>query len=149
MLIGNCRSFWKILTEKLLTFVTVKKFNPYFLPSIAGVCSLYATHREVEKVHALFYQYRVLPSKANELHGKISGAMATVLVFADTDDIGRARCGRFIARHHWEIEKFLRVMFMGPQQIENLNAELVGVYKQAEKFGIAACFDSWSTHHFR
>ncbi|MFT5700244.1 MAG: hypothetical protein ACI8ZB_003116 [Desulforhopalus sp.] len=105
---------------------------------------LSTTHSEVKKVYALFYQYRVLPAKSNELHGKISGAMATVMVFADTDDIGRARCGRFIARHHWEIERFLRVMFMGPQQIDNLNTELSKVYKRAESFGIAACFDSWS-----
>ena len=95
-------------------------------------------------MHALFYQYRVQPSKSNELYGKISGAMATVMVFADTDEVGRARCGRFIARHDWKIEKFLRVMFMGPQQIENLNAELARLYKRAEHFGIAVCFDSWS-----
>lgn len=100
-------------------------------------------------MYALFYQYRILPSTSNELHGKISGAMATVIVFADTDDIGRARCGRFIAKHHWEIEQFIRVMFMGPQQIENLNPELSSVYKKAEKFGIGACFDSWSVSHKR
>jgi hypothetical protein len=98
-------------------------------------------------MHALFYQYRILPSTSNELHGKISGAMATVIVFADTDDIGRARCGRFIAKNHWKIKNFMRVMFMGTQQIENLNPELTRVYKQAEKFGIAACFDNWSVAH--
>jgi hypothetical protein len=98
-------------------------------------------------MHALFYQYRILPSTSNELHGKIAGAMATVIVFADTDNMGRARCGRFIAKHHWRIEKFIRVMFMGPQQIENLNPELMSVYKKAENFGIGACFDSWSVAH--
>lgn len=98
-------------------------------------------------MYALFYQYRVLPSKSNELYGKISGAMATLVVFADTDDVGRARCGRFIARHHWHIKQFIRVMFMGPQQIKNLNADLSKVYKRAEKFGIAVCFDSWSVVH--
>ena len=95
-------------------------------------------------MHALFYQYSVLPSTSNELCGKISGAMATVIVFADNDDMGRARSGRFIAKHHWRIEKFIRVMFIGPRQIENLNPELTSVYKNAEKFGIGACFDSWS-----
>ena len=95
-------------------------------------------------MHALFYQYRVLPSKSNELKGKIAGALATLVVFADSDEVGRDRCGRFIARHHWEIEKFIKVMFMGPMQIKNLNAELSKVYKRAENFGIAACFDSWS-----
>ncbi|TKB07661.1 hypothetical protein [Desulforhopalus sp. IMCC35007] len=96
-------------------------------------------------MHVLFYQFRVLPGKSNKLRGKIVGALATVMVFADSDDVGRARCGRFISQNDWEIEKFIKVMFMGPQQIENLNCELAKVYKRAEKFGIAACFDSWSS----
>ncbi len=100
-------------------------------------------------MHALFYQYRILPSKSNELYGKISGGMATVIVFADTDAVGRARCGRFISKNHWQIEKFMRVMFMGPQQIQNLNPELKRVYQTAERFGIAACFDSWSAPQTR
>ncbi|BHH85745.1 hypothetical protein [Desulforhopalus sp. 52FAK] len=95
-------------------------------------------------MHALFYQYRVLPSKTNELYGKITGALATVIVFADTDEVGRSRSSRFIANQQWEIEQFLKVLFMGPKQIEHLNIELSQVYKKAEKFGIAACFDSWS-----
>jgi len=94
-------------------------------------------------MHALFYQYRVLPSKTNELHGKISGALATVIVFADTDEVGRSRSVRFITKQNWEIEQFCKVMFMGPRQTENLNTELVRVYKSAEQYGIAACFDSW------
>jgi hypothetical protein len=96
-------------------------------------------------MHVLFYQYRVLPGKSNELRGKIAGALATVMVFADSDDVGRARCGRFISQNGWKIEKFIKVMFMGPQQIENLSCELEQVYKRAEKFGIAACFDTWSS----
>ncbi len=95
-------------------------------------------------MHALFYQYRVLPSPQNELHGKISGALATVIVFADTDEVGRSRCSRFIAKHNWQIKQFIKVMFMGDRQIENLDGELAKVYKKAEKFGIGACFDSWS-----
>jgi glycerol uptake facilitator-like aquaporin len=95
-------------------------------------------------MHALFYQYRVLPSENNELNGKITGALATLVVFADSDEVGRDRCQRFIATHDWEIEQFIKVMFMGPMQVENLNPELSIVYKRAEKFGIAACFDSWS-----
>lgn len=98
-------------------------------------------------MHALCYQYRILPAKSNELHGKISGAMATVIVFADTDEVGRARCGRFIAKHQWKITQFIRVIFMGAQQIDNLNTDLAKIYKKAEKFGIAVFFDSWSTIH--
>lgn len=95
-------------------------------------------------MYALFYQYRVLPSLSNELHGKISGALATVIVFADSDEVGRSRCSRFIAKQNWQIEQFVKVMFMGDRQVENLGGELSKLYKKAEKFGIAACFDSWS-----
>lgn len=95
-------------------------------------------------MHALFYQYRVLPSSDNKLFGKISGAMASVIVFADSDKIGRSRCTRFIAKQGWTVEEFVKVMFMGSRQVENLDLELSGVYKKAEKFGIAAYFDTWT-----
>ena len=55
-------------------------------------------------MHVLFYQYRVLPGKSNKLRGKIVGALATVMVFADSDDVGRARCGRFISQNDWKLK---------------------------------------------
>lgn len=95
-------------------------------------------------MHALFYQYRVLPSCDNQLFGKISGGLASVIVFADSDKIGRARSVRFIAKQQWEVKEFVKVMFMGERQVENLDLELSKVYKEAEKFGIAAYVDTWS-----
>ncbi len=100
--------------------------------------------RQVKKVYALYYQYRVLPGRSSKLKGKISGAMATVIVFADSDQVGRSRCGRFIAKHDWVIEEFIRVMVLGKPQIEHLDFELSKLYKKAEQFGIAACFDTWT-----
>jgi hypothetical protein len=94
----------------------------------------------------LFYQYRVRPTQANELKGKLAGAIATVILFAESDDMGRARSGRFIARNHWEIEKVMRVMAMCPQHIANFAPTLKKVYLRAERFGIAASFDGWSKH---
>lgn len=95
-------------------------------------------------MRALYYQYRVIPSKSSQLKGKISGGMATLIVFAESDEVGRARCGRFIAKHGWEIKEFLRVRVLGKPQIKNLDFELTKLYKQAEQFGIAACFDTWT-----
>lgn len=70
--------------------------------------------------------------------------MATVIVFADSDEVGRSRASRFIAKQNWQIKRFLKVLFMGDRQVENLDDELTKVYKKAEKFGIGVCFDSWS-----
>lgn len=95
-------------------------------------------------LNALFYQYRVRPTEANKLNGRLAGAIATVILFAESYDIGRARSGRFIACNHWEIEKVMRVMVVCPKQIENFDAALKKVYRRAERFGIAAIFDSWT-----
>lgn len=94
----------------------------------------------------IFYQYRVRPAQDSELRDVIKGGIATVMVFAESDCVGRARSGRFIARHHWEIESVMRAMTICPQQIENFSGALKKVYRQAEQFGIAASFDGWGKH---
>ena len=76
----------------------------------------------------------------------MAGAIATVILFAESDDIGRARSGRFIARNHWEIEKVMRVIAMCPEHIANFDPTLKKIYRRAELFGIAACFDGWTKH---
>jgi hypothetical protein len=38
----------------------------------------------------------------------------------------------------------MRAMIICPHQIENFDATLSKVYRQAELFGIAACFDGWT-----
>ena len=93
-----------------------------------------------------FYQYRVRPTQANKLKGKLAGAIATVIVFADSDAVGRARSSRFIASNHWEIEKLIRVMAMCPHHIAIFDSALKKAYLRAEQFGIAACFDGWLKH---
>lgn len=94
----------------------------------------------------LFYQFKVRPTTDNELKDSLSGAIATVMVFADSDEVGRCRSGRFIARNNWEIEDFMRVMAVCPQQLERFDAAFKKVYRQAELYGIAACFDGWKKH---
>ncbi|MFW2366846.1 MAG: hypothetical protein ACN4GW_10545 [Desulforhopalus sp.] len=94
----------------------------------------------------LLYQFKVRPTTANEFKDSLSGAIATVMVFADSDEVGRCRSGRFIARNHWEIEEFMRVMAVCPQRLELFDAAFRKVYRKAEHFGIAACFDGWKKH---
>ena len=95
---------------------------------------------------ALFYQFEVCPTSANELKDSLFGAIATVIVFADSEKLGRCRSCRFITRNHWRIEKCMRVMAVCPQQLERFDTAVRKVYRQAELYGIAACFDGWKKH---
>lgn len=97
-------------------------------------------------MNPLFYQYRVRPTGSNELKDKLAGAIASVILFAECDTIGRARSGRFIARHHWEIERIMGCWSMCPKQVANFDSALKRVYQKAEQFGIAACLDAWSKY---
>ncbi len=94
----------------------------------------------------LFYQFEVQPTDQNSQAQDLAGAIATVMVFADIEEIGRARSSRYIARHHWRIVATKRVLRMCPGQLANLQAHFCSLYKRAEQFGIAAQFDGWSKH---
>lgn len=96
--------------------------------------------------HPLFVQCKVRPTESNTLYDKASGAMATVIVFASSETIATARAGRFIASNHWEIEEVVRIMVVCRQHLDNFSSRLKKVYRQAEQYGIAACFDSWGKH---
>jgi len=94
----------------------------------------------------LFCQFHVKPTAQNSLVEELAGAIATVMVFADTEEIGRARSSRYIARQHWEIVEVKRVLRMCPKQIANLQKNFHVLYQKAEQFGIAAQFDGWPRH---
>ena len=94
----------------------------------------------------LFYQFEVRPTAENPYVDTLAGALATVIVFAEIEEIGRARSGRYIARHHWEIVEVKRVFRMGARQIADLQPHFRTLYRQAEQFGIATRFDGWARH---
>jgi hypothetical protein len=96
--------------------------------------------------HPFLFQYKVCPGDSNKESASLAGAIATVMVFAESGTLGRCRSVRFIARHQWEIVTFMRAMIICPRQIENFDAALKKVYRQAELFGIAASFDGWKKH---
>jgi len=93
--------------------------------------------------HPLFVQCKVRPTSSNPLFGKATGAMGTVIVFASSESIAKARAGRFIASNNWEIEEVVRLVVICRQHRDNFSSRLKKVYRQAEQYGIAACFDSW------
>jgi hypothetical protein len=94
----------------------------------------------------LFYQFEVRPTSRNNQVQDLAGAIATVMVFADSEEVGRARSSRYIALNHWEILEIKRIIRMSPSQLANLQSHFVHLYQKAEQFGIAAQFDGWVRH---
>lgn len=90
-----------------------------------------------------FLQYEVRPNRKNSEAGAIAGAIATLIVFAGTAEIARARAGRHIALCGWEIVEVKRGMRVGPHHLETLDGVLKTLYGKARSAGIAAVFDGW------
>ena len=99
-------------------------------------------------VYPLFYQFEVRPVAGNSQHDVLAGAIATVMVFAETEEVGRARSARFIARRNWQIVAVKRVMRMCSRHVADLQPHFRALYQQAEQFGIAAQFDGWKRHGY-
>lgn len=97
-------------------------------------------------VYPLFYQFEVRPVAGNSQIDVLAGAIATVMVFAETEEVGRARSTRFIARRNWQIVAVKRVMRMCSRHVADLQPHFRALYRQAEQFGIAAQFDGWKRH---
>jgi hypothetical protein len=96
--------------------------------------------------YPFLFQYKVRPTELHKDWNKLAAAIATVMVFAESGALGRCRSVRFIAHNAWDIIELMRVMIICPHQVKNFDAVLGKVYRQAELFGIAACFDGWTKH---
>jgi hypothetical protein len=96
--------------------------------------------------YPFLFQYKVQPSASHQDWSRLGGAIATVLVFADSGAQGRSRCVRFLTGKQYDIIEFLRAMIVCPHQVDNFDAALGKVYREAELCGIAACFDGWAKH---
>lgn len=103
-------------------------------------------HRDksnVSTVYPFFIQYGVQPAPANSVHASFAGGIATVIVFAETAELAKARAARHVAREKWEITEVMRVMLVQKQHLEHMDVVLKSVYRKAEQAGIAAAFDGW------
>lgn len=94
-------------------------------------------------VYPYFFQYEVRPNSRNAAHETLAGAIATVILFAETDELARARAGRHVGRNNWEIIEVKRGMRILHHHVENMDGVLRSLYKKAEQIGIAAVFDGW------
>jgi|GEM_PF-2256764 len=95
--------------------------------------------------YPFYFQYQVRPTSENGGYSDLSGAIATVMVFAEDLELARARAGRHVARHHWEIIEVKRTMMVRRHHVENMEGILRSIYKKAEQSGVAAVFDGWSS----
>lgn len=97
----------------------------------------------VKKLYPIWYQYEVRPTEKNPEKECWSGALANLIVFASSDEDGRAKCGRHIAFHHWEITSLKRASAIREEHLVSLEKVFERLYQQAELDGIAVRFDGW------
>ncbi len=94
-------------------------------------------------IQPYFFQYAVQPSAQNPACGNCSGAIATVIVFAENGEQGQARASRWVSRNGWQICEVKRAMEITTVQVVHLDGELQRLYSKAEQRGIAALIDRW------
>ncbi len=97
-------------------------------------------------MYPLFYQFEVRPTNQNSQAQELAGAIATVMVFAETEQVGRARSRRYVARQFWEIVKGKWVLRMCTKQLANLQTHFDSICQKAQEFDIAEQFYGWARH---
>jgi len=95
------------------------------------------------KLYAIWYQYEVKPTDANKEKDLWQGGLANLIVFAYSDQDGRAKCGKHIAGCDWEITELKRAFPVRQENLENLEPVFQELYREAELAGIAVRFDGW------
>lgn len=90
-----------------------------------------------------FFQMLVKPTLENDLHNKIHGCLATIIVFSNNGEKARERVGRFLAIENWEISEIKRVQLLSENNITDMDTPFKTVYKMAEQKGIGHLFDTW------
>jgi hypothetical protein len=96
-------------------------------------------------IYPFFFQYDVQPSRRHPQHDTFAGAIATIIVFAESSERGQARASRRVGRNNWQITDVKRSMLIESHHIDNLDGELKQLYTKAEQNGIAAVFDGWES----
>lgn len=97
------------------------------------------------QLYPIWYQYEVRPTDKNPEKESWVGALANLIVFAYSDEDGRAKCGRHIAYNHWEIISLKRASALAKERIGSLEKVFDELYRKAEQDGIAVRFDGWRT----
>jgi hypothetical protein len=100
----------------------------------------------MSRLYAYFLQYGIRPRQGPAEGGGVACGIATVIVFAEYEELAKARAGRHIARQGWEIIEVMRGMLVRQYHLEKMDGVLKKLYHQAEQAGIAATFDSWQNN---
>lgn len=95
------------------------------------------------KLYPIWYQYEVVPTEANPEKDRWTGGLANLIVFAYSDEDGKAKCGRHIAGCDWEITSLKRAFAVKKENLEALEPVFQELYREAEQYGIAVRFDGW------
>lgn len=96
-------------------------------------------------VFPFYIQYEVRPTSSNT-SVSFDGAIATVIVFAETEALARARAARHVAREEFEIIEVKRAMLISQHHVTHMGGVLKKVYLKAEQAGIAAVIDGWQAN---
>lgn len=95
------------------------------------------------KLYPIWYQYEVKPTGANSEKENWAGGLANLIVFAYSDEDGKAKCGRHIAGCDWEITSLKRASVVNKDNLDAMQPIFQELYRQAEQSGIAVRFDGW------
>ncbi len=95
------------------------------------------------KMYPIWYQYEVKPTEANPEKESWSGGLANLIVFAYSDQDGKAKCGRHIAGCDWEITSLKRAFAVRKEHLGSMEPIFQKLYQEAEQYGIAVRFDGW------
>lgn len=97
----------------------------------------------MKNVYPFYFQYEVQPAPENAEFGSLAGAIATVIVFAETAELARARAGRRIGRDDYRIIEVKRSMLVRSHQVEHMDGVLKSVYELAGREGVGVVYDVW------
>ena len=93
--------------------------------------------------YPFYLQYAVKPSEEESELSPFAGGIATVIVFAENEEVARARAARQIARQKWVITEVLRGMVVRQHHFENMDGVVRATYLRAEQEGVAVTIDGW------
>lgn len=99
--------------------------------------------KDPRKMYPIWYQYEVKPTDQNAEKDCWSGGLANLIVFAYSDEDGRAKCGRHIASCHWEVTSLKRAFPVRAENLPNMEPVFKELYREAELSGISVRFDGW------
>ncbi|CAG34991.1 hypothetical protein [Desulfotalea psychrophila] len=96
-----------------------------------------------ENLSAIWYQYEVCPGAESLEAQRWKAGLVNMIVFAASDEEGRVLCGRYAARHDWQIIVLKRAGIISTEHLARMEGVFQALYRQAELSGIAARFDGW------